>query len=89
MVHLASIPTDEEIKPPTLAGHSLAQIKSDVISDDDTFTTTVYGSKYAAQDLPRYEMPENEMPREVAYRMIKYVTVRRPCLVWCSNKMTP
>ncbi|KAL2264376.1 hypothetical protein VTK26DRAFT_5802 [Humicola hyalothermophila] len=31
----------------------------------------VYGSKFAAQDLPRHEMPESEMPKEVAYRKIK------------------
>jgi glutamate decarboxylase len=40
-------------------------------SDSDTFTTTVYGSRFAAEDLPKHEMPESEMPREVAYRMIK------------------
>jgi hypothetical protein len=39
--------------------------------EDDTFTTTVYGSRFAACDLPKTEMPETEMPREVAYRMIK------------------
>ncbi|KAG9245599.1 glutamate decarboxylase-like protein [Calycina marina] len=42
-----------------------------VSGNDDTFTTTVYGSRFAAQDLPKYEMPECEMPKEVAYRMIK------------------
>jgi glutamate decarboxylase len=75
MVHLAAIPTDQDIKAPTIAGHSLDKLKNDVFNDvDDSFTTTVYGSKYAALDLPKHEMPENEMPREVAYRMIKYVT---------------
>ena len=37
----------------------------------DTFTSSVYGSRYAAEDLPRTEMPEGEMPKEVAHRMIK------------------
>lgn len=27
---------------------------------------SVYGSKYAAGDLPKNEMPETEMPREVS-----------------------
>ena len=40
-------------------------------SSDDRFTTTVYASKFAAQDLPKHRMPDREMPREVAYRMIK------------------
>ncbi|KAK4942545.1 hypothetical protein LTR10_017674 [Elasticomyces elasticus] len=38
---------------------------------DDEFSTSVYGSKFAAEDLPSHEMPEREMPKEVAYRMIK------------------
>ena len=37
----------------------------------DEFTTSVYGSRFAGMDLPRHHMPEGEMPREVAYRMIK------------------
>ncbi|KAH6680512.1 glutamate decarboxylase-like protein [Halenospora varia] len=41
------------------------------ISSTDLFTTSVYGSKFAAEDLPKHEMPEDEMPKEVAYRMIK------------------
>ncbi|KAJ9499487.1 hypothetical protein H2202_005070 [Exophiala xenobiotica] len=38
---------------------------------DDEFSTSVYGSSFAAQDLPDHEMPEREMPKEIAYRMIK------------------
>jgi glutamate decarboxylase len=34
-------------------------------------TTAVYGSRFAAQDLPQHTLPDEEMPREVAYRMIK------------------
>jgi glutamate decarboxylase len=37
----------------------------------EQFMTSVYASKYAAQDLPKHEMPEGGMPKEVAYRMIK------------------
>ncbi|KAG5984688.1 hypothetical protein E4U55_003634 [Claviceps digitariae] len=39
--------------------------------DADEFTTSVYGSRFAEQELPRLTMPERAMPREVAYRMIK------------------
>ncbi len=38
---------------------------------EDEFSTSVYGSSFAAQDLPDHEMPEKEMPKEIAYRMIK------------------
>lgn len=37
----------------------------------DEGNSTVYGSKFADEDLPRHEMPEGEMPREIAYRLIK------------------
>ncbi|CAO3625507.1 unnamed protein product [Cunninghamella blakesleeana] len=37
----------------------------------DAISTTVYGSKWVAEDIPRYEMPEDEMPSNVAYRLIK------------------
>lgn len=69
MVHLNHIPNPEE------EGKHLAQeVKKFHLSlaeHDDQFTTSVYGSRFAAADLPRHEMPEGEMPRDVAYRMIK------------------
>lgn len=40
-------------------------------SDTDEFTTSVYGSRFAGEDLPRLRMPESQMPREIAYRLIK------------------
>jgi hypothetical protein len=69
MVHLASIPKDHEINQPLVEG--MEKLNMAASSDSDTFTTTVYGSRFAAEDLPKHEMPECEMPREVAYRMIK------------------
>jgi glutamate decarboxylase len=69
MVHLASIPKDSEVQQPLVEG--LERLNMGSSSQADTFTTTVYGSRFAAEDLPKHEMPENEMPREVAYRMIK------------------
>jgi glutamate decarboxylase len=69
MVHLGKVPTDKDVKEKQI----LPELKDLHLSnpDQDEFTASVYGSKYAAQDLPRHEMPESEMPREVAYRMIK------------------
>jgi glutamate decarboxylase len=69
MVHLASIAKDHEINLPLVDGMKKLDLGTRNI--DDTFTTTVYGSRFAAEDLPKHEMPECEMPREVAYRMIK------------------
>jgi glutamate decarboxylase len=40
-------------------------------ASEDEFTASVYGSKFAAADIPKHEMPEGEMPRDVAYRLIK------------------
>ncbi|KAK3077063.1 hypothetical protein LTS18_011312, partial [Coniosporium uncinatum] len=67
MVHLAAIPTDAEAKKPLVEGVKGLSLEG----DQDTFTASVYGSHYAAQDLPKHEMPDDEMPKEVAYRMIK------------------
>lgn len=69
MVHLATIPKDSHIVAPLVEG--MEKLNMATTSNEDTFTTTVYGSRFAAEDLPKHEMPENEMPKEVAYRMIK------------------
>ena len=63
MVHLAQIPSDQQKNAPPVAGMRRFSL--------DNFSTSVYGSRFAAQDLPRHEMPEKEMPKDVAYRMIK------------------
>ena len=68
MVHLAKIKNDSEVgKPPA---KEFSELSLEAPGDDD-FSTSVYGSKFAAEDLPSHEMPEKEMPKEVAYRMIK------------------
>jgi hypothetical protein len=69
MVHLNAIAKDNEINKPLVKGMEKLDINNS--SMNDTFTTTVYGSRFAAEDLPKHEMPECEMPKEVAYRMIK------------------
>ncbi|BFZ53109.1 hypothetical protein PYCC9005_000132 [Savitreella phatthalungensis] len=38
--------------------------------DKQEWSTTVYGSKEAARDLPAHEMREEEMPSHIAYRLI-------------------
>ena len=68
MVHLASVPTDEQVNAPLVKGLEKVQLEK---PSDDEVTASVYGSKFAAEDLPKHEMPESEMPKEIAYRMIK------------------
>jgi glutamate decarboxylase len=73
MVHLASVPNDDKLKKndrSTLAkGMEKLQLGTSAVTD--SFTTSVYGSRFAAEDLPKLVMPEESMPKEVAYRMIK------------------
>jgi glutamate decarboxylase len=70
MVHLAQVPTDSATVNPIAGELEKLKIKHLKV-DDDSFGTSVYGSKYAVIDLPKHEMPEEEMPKEIAYRMIK------------------
>ncbi|KAK5661390.1 hypothetical protein OQA88_11289 [Cercophora sp. LCS_1] len=69
MVHLAAIPHDDVINDKLVS--AVKKVHLQLANDEDCFTTSVYGSRFAASDLPRHEMPEHEMPKEVAYRMIK------------------
>jgi glutamate decarboxylase len=71
MVHLASIPSHPRKKGESSSGATHQKARLQLAEYADEFTTTVYGSKFARNDLPRHEMPDGQMPREVAYRMIK------------------
>ncbi|CAH0002019.1 unnamed protein product [Clonostachys byssicola] len=77
MVHLSGIP-DKNLNVDGLStgrltpqpdGRRTPQLQ--LINFPDQFTTSVYGSRFAGEDLPRTKMPECEMPRDIAYRMIK------------------
>ena len=68
MVHLASVPNDDQVNAPLVKG--MENVKFQQPSEDES-TASVYGSKFAAEDLPKHEMPESEMPKEIAYRMIR------------------
>lgn len=76
MVHLSNLPTpngngngngSEEDKLIS----AVKKVHLQLANDEDNFASSVYGSRFAGADLPRHEMPEKEMPKEVAYRMIK------------------
>ena len=66
MVHLSSVPTDAEINP-----RILERRKTLDHEPEEDATVSVYGSRFAGDALPSHEMPEREMPKEVAYRMIR------------------
>lgn len=68
MVHLAKVKNDSDVRKPSTEGMSELSLEA---PGDDDFSTSVYGSRFAAEDLPAHEMPETDMPKEVAYRMIK------------------
>ncbi|PGH00183.1 glutamate decarboxylase [Helicocarpus griseus UAMH5409] len=69
MVHLAAI-RRESMALPIRPIQRIETIPLEEPSEHD-FYSSVYGSRFAAEDLPTTEMPEKEMPKEVAYRMIK------------------
>ena len=66
MVHLARVKTDSEIAPS-------ANLPFDTLPapDESDFYTNVYGSHIAVDHLNQNEMPEREMPRQIAARLIK------------------
>jgi glutamate decarboxylase len=70
MVHLNRVATDVEVKGAKIE-KDFESVKLDAQDEGDEYTATVYGSRYAAADLPRHEMPDKEMPPQVAYRLIK------------------
>ena len=57
MVHLGRVMTDKELAT-SVAG--IQKLNIEAPSGDD-FHTSVYGSRFAAEDLPKHEMPEKEV----------------------------
>lgn len=72
MVHLGQVTNDSEVQKDKEAsnGIDMSKLGPEGSSPDD-FETSIYGSRFAAEDLPRHEMPDKEMPAATAYRMIK------------------
>jgi glutamate decarboxylase len=71
MVHINRVATTSEVEAGKNQFEGVDTLAITPEEEEDSYTATVYGSKYAAEDLPRHEMPEREMPPQVAYRMIK------------------
>jgi glutamate decarboxylase len=47
---------------------SIAQLSTLATKDD---CSQVYGSRYAARPMPSQRLPDGEMPKDVAYQLIK------------------
>lgn len=77
MVHLSAIHKEGDGNAASITADKVSRLADKagkalkLSSDADQFTTSVYGSRFAEQDLPKLTMPECAMPREIAYRMIK------------------
>lgn len=77
MVRLSSIPARSAAEEADKSDNAIKQKQTELAKSlgnseaADEFTTSVYGSKFAGQTLPKDEIPEGEMPRDIAYRMIK------------------
>ncbi|KAL6720456.1 hypothetical protein ACLMJK_002379 [Lecanora helva] len=69
MVHLASVPSDKAAKAPLVKGIENLGLQPN--DGEDEMTASVYGSRFAAECLPMHDMPEREMPKEIASRMIR------------------
>lgn len=70
MVHLAAVKNDADLGQKVTAKIEEMEIGPEEDFGEE-FSTSVYGSRFASQDIPKHEMPEGEMPKEVAYRLIK------------------
>jgi glutamate decarboxylase len=86
MVHLATVPSDHDVDAPLVKGVKdvkLEEGQEDEVSCGtssqlyhwslihEQFSESVYGSRFAAEGLPSVSMPEGEMPKDIAYRLIK------------------
>ena len=57
MVHLNRVATNKEVNEAKELAKGLKKFTLGEEEEEDDYTATVYGSKYAAEDLPRHEMP--------------------------------
>lgn len=87
MVHINRVATFKEISDEKAQFEEVASSSAINLSPDDElddFTATVYGSKYASEDLPKHEMPVSSL-RPVPVDRSKVLTENRSerCLLRC------
>ncbi|PHH90022.1 hypothetical protein CDD83_4706 [Cordyceps sp. RAO-2017] len=71
MVHLTAVHHSDDSGHEAASSQPATASLLRLSSEADSFATSVYGSRFAGEDLPRDRMPEDQMPPAVAYRMIK------------------
>ncbi|MCJ1308724.1 hypothetical protein MMC25_002378 [Agyrium rufum] len=59
---------DSDVAAPLVKG--LEKVKLEEPGEDE-ITSSVYGSRFAGQEMPNHNMPAGEMPKDIAYRLIK------------------
>lgn len=74
MVHVSRVATDKDVSEKSALAAGIDDLDLGAPGADE-FTASVYGSRFAACDIPKHEMPEGEMPKDVVYRLIKSVNV--------------
>ncbi len=55
MVHLSTIPHEDDVNEHLV--NDIKKVHLRLAEEEDCFTTSVYGTKFAATDLPRHEIP--------------------------------
>jgi glutamate decarboxylase len=86
MVHINRVATHKEISEEQSQFEAIDATTSISLTPDDKaddFTATVYGSKYAAEDLPRYEMPVSPPMYAYLYRKLSRTRIRK-CRHMCK-----
>ena len=58
MVHLASVPNDSDVDAPLVKGMDKIKLEQ---PDEDEITESVYGSRFAAEEMPNHNFPDKEM----------------------------
>ena len=72
MVHLGRVVPNKDVSEGD--GVANGSQTTDITAPGQDLVASVYGGRFAAHGIPKHEMPEEPMPREVAYRLIKSVS---------------
>jgi glutamate decarboxylase len=69
MVHLSTVHEQSGEHQPTVENKT--KVVAELSELEDTHKTPIYGSRTAALELPRDTLPDDSMPNQTAFRMIK------------------
>lgn len=72
MVHLTTVPDDHELETPIVKGLEKIKLEHFPEEEEESVSATVYGSRFAGQEMPKSSMCGSQYPRT-------YITVADPC----------